>query len=321
MLSNLLTLIISLIFLLWGANHLVMGASGIAKYYQLPTLFIGLTIVAIGTTAPEIMISITAALQGKDDMAIGNAIGSNIANIGLVLGFTALLHPLKTQSRLLKREYPILFVIMIFAYALMIDGFLGRMDGLLLLTGSLLLMAYFAYVAQKTKKSDPFVKELEEVIETRRSPMANLFSLIIGVIALPLSSKFLVESASNIALWLGVSELIIGLTIIAIGTSLPELATSIVAAIKKEDDIAVGNILGSNMFNILLVIAFPGLISPENLSRALIWRDIPFMIIFTLLLLILNYKSKDKVTRLHGVILLLMYFLYLLALVLNAIWQ
>lgn len=318
MISNLATLVISLIFLLWAANHLVMGASGIANHYKLPTLFIGLTVVAIGTTAPEIMISITAALEGKADMAIGNAIGSNIANIGLVLAITAIVHPLKTHSRLLKREYPILFVIMMFAYGLMIDGYLGRIDGLLLLTASLLLIAYFAYVAQKAKKSDPFVKELEEAIKKRRSLTANAISLVIGLIALPISSKFLVNSASNIALWLGISELIIGLTMIAIGTSLPELATSVVAIIKKEDDIALGNILGSNMFNILLVLAFPGLINPDILNRALIWRDIPFMIIFTLLLLLLNYKAKDNVTRVHGVILLLMYFFYLLALVLNA---
>ncbi len=319
MFIDIFTLCLSLFFLLWSANHLVIGSSGIAAYYKLPSLFIGLTIVAIGTTAPEIMIAITAAINDKIDMAIGNAIGSNVANIGLVLGLTAFLHPLKTQSRLLRREYPILLVIMLFAYALMIDGYLGRLDGLLLLLGSLGLMTYFAYVSQKTKITDPFVQELQEAISTRRPFKLNILSVIIGIAGLPISAKFMVSSASSIAAMLGVSELVIGLTILAVGTSLPELATSTVAALRKEDDIAIGNILGSNMFNILLVLAFPGLINPDNIHRSLIWRDIPFMFIITLLLLLLNYRGKGNISRLHGIILLLMYGLYMLSLFLNAL--
>ncbi|KTD26285.1 calcium/sodium antiporter [Legionella israelensis] len=318
MLLTTLTLIISLFFLLWSAHHLVIGSSGIAQYYRIPPLFIGLTIVAIGTTAPEIMVSITAAIHGKSDIALGNAIGSNIANIGLIIGIITLIRPLKTQSRLLQREYPILFIIMLFAYILFIDNYLSRIDGLLLLLGSVILMIYFAYASQKIKKEDPLIAEFKEILSSSRSLKTNIFSIILGIIILPVSARFLVNSASEIAAWMGISELIIGLTILAIGTSLPELATSAVAAIKHEDDISIGNILGSNMFNILLVIAFPGIINPNTIPYSVIWRDIPVMFVLTAALLIFNIFGKKQLRYWHGGLLLLIYLFYFITIVLNA---
>jgi len=314
MLTSIITLILSLALLLWSANQLVMGSSGIARYYQIPTLFIGLTIVAIGTTAPEIMIAIAAAIEGKTNMAVGNAIGSNIANIGLVLGITAFIQPLHIQSGLLKREYPILFIIMLLAYILFIDGYLSRIDGLIFLFSSLALMIYFAFISQKAKKNDPFLIELKEALVVERSYSANVISILIGIILLPVSAKFLVNSAADIASWMGISELIIGLTVIAIGTSLPELATSTVAALKQEDDIAIGNILGSNMFNILLVIAFPGIINPDSLNRSVVRRDMPIMILLTVALFILSINQRKKMHRWHGYLLIIIYISYMVSL-------
>lgn len=321
MLITMLVLIISLIFLFWSAHHLVIGSSGIAQYYRIPPLFIGLTLVAIGTTAPEIMVAITAAIRDKNSMAIGNAIGSNIANIGLILGIITLIQPLKIQSRLLQREYPILFIITLFAYILFMDNYLSRIDGLLLLLGSIALMIYFAYVSQKTEKTDPLMAEFKDILSSARPLTANIFSVILGIIILPVSTHFLVHSASEIAIWLGVSELIIGLTLVAVGTSLPELATSAVAAFEHEDDISIGNILGSNMFNILLVLAFPGLINPDSIPASVVWRDIPVMILLSLALLIFHISSKKKLRRWHGGLLLTIYGFYLISVTLSALFQ
>ncbi len=275
-------LVLSLIALLWSANHLVSGASGVGLHYNLPPLLTGLTLVALGTSAPEIMVAISASLEGLNDIAIGNAIGTNIANIGLVLGLTALLKPLKIQSTLFHREFPLLFIVMLFTYSIMLNGYLNILDGCLFLLACVALILYFIFITRQHRPQKQFALAFHQANLRKRSFKLHLASLIVGIIVLPISSRYLVNSCVTLGHWLGVSDLFMGLTIIAIGTSLPELVTSIVAAAKGADDIAVGNILGSNMFNLLAVMIFPSLIHPAPISHAVLWRDIPAMFITTI---------------------------------------
>ncbi|RUQ81002.1 calcium/sodium antiporter [Legionella septentrionalis] len=316
--SIIVTLILSFIGLIWAANHLVIGAAGIANYYRVSPLIVGLTLVALGTSAPEIMVGIAAALEGENDLALGNAIGSNIANIGLVLGATILIRPLKLRSSVLRREYPLLFLSMLFIYSLMIDGYLGILDGCLLLLGSVALIGYLLILAKRSG-NDAYAREVKQLINPKRSVKIHIMSLIFGLIFLPLSASYLVKSAVELASLFGISELIIGLTVVAFATSLPQAVTSIVAAIRGQDDIAVGNILGSNMFILLVVMAFPSIINPSAISHAILWRDIPVLFVVTALLLWLNYREKSKITRWHGGLLLLIYFSYIVSLIVHAL--
>jgi cation:H+ antiporter len=312
-----LTIIISFIALLWAANHLVTGAAGIANNYKVAPLIIGLTLVALGTSVPQIMVAITAALDGRSELAIGNAIGANIANIGLVLGVTILLRPLNLKSSLLRREFPLLFLVMLFSYSLMLDGYLGIVDGCLFLGGCIALISYFIFLGRHAR-NDAMSREFKQTITIKRPLIANILSIIIGIVILPLSAHFLVGSAVQIAHQLGISELVMGLTIIAIGTCLPNITTSIVAAYKGHDDIAVGNILGSNMFNLLVVMAFPGILNPSDISHTILWRDVPVMFVITLVLLWINLHYKKRIERWHGGLLLLIYCCYMVSLVFNA---
>lgn len=313
-----ITMLISLIGLFWAANHLVTGASGIACNYRIPPLIIGLTFVALGTSAPAIMIAITAASEGHTDLAIGNAIGANIANIGLVLSLTILLQPLTIKSSVVRREYPLMFLIMLFTYSLMLDGYLSIIDGSLFLLGCVCLIGYLVYLARHAK-NDALSREYKQTINIHRPMRANLISLIIGLSILPISAHFLVDSTIHIAHWLKVSELFMGLTVVAIGTCLPNIATSMVAAVKGQDDIAIGNILGSNMFNMLVVMAFPGIINPSAICHTILWRDIPFMFVITFVLLLVSYRPKKKIERWHGGLLLLIYCCYMISLMVNTV--
>lgn len=314
-------LITSIFALVWTADQLVQGASAFANNVGVRPLIIGLTIVAFGTSSPEIMVSITSAIQGKGSLAIGNAIGSNIANIGLVIGLTGLLRPLKLDSTVLKREYPILFLIMLFLWVLILDGDLNVLDGSLLLLGCIALIVFFILISQKANKVDPIIVEYSDAIKTGLSMPLAIIKMLIGFVLLPVSSYVLVNSAVDIAQYLGISEFVIGMTIIAIGTSLPELATSVVAVLKDEDDIAIGNILGSNMFNILAVMSFPGMIDPGKLTKTVLWRDFPVMVIFVVLLLIFNYKSSKTLTRANSLVLLSLYVIYMFYLVYTAVYN
>jgi cation:H+ antiporter len=304
----------SFIGLLWAANHLVTGALGLAHHYHISPLLTGLTLVAIGSSAPEIMVSISAALAGRNELALGNAIGANIANIGLVLSLTILLRPLTIKDSILRREYPLLFIIMLFTYSLMLDGHLSIIDGCLFLVACIALIVYFIYLARRSK-NDPMYREYQQIMVVKRPMRANIFNLIIGLTILRISAYYLVDSALLIAQWLGMSDLVMGLTIIAIGTSLPNITTSLVAAYKGLDDIAVGNILGSNMFNLLMVMAFPGIINPSSISQNLLWRDIPTLFFITIVLLFINFRYKSKLSRWHGGLLLLIYCCYMVSLI------
>ncbi len=274
-----------LVLLMWGADRFVIGAAAIARNLGVSPLLVGLTVVGFGTSAPEMMISALAAAEGKPGLAIGNAIGSNIANIGLVLGATALIRPLDIASGTIRRELPVLLVITLLSWTLFIDGSLGRLDGALLLAGLAALVVWTIRLGLNTRRApDPMTVEYAAEIPGNLSNARALSLLVAGLAVLLGGSRLLVWGAAAIATDLGVSNLMVGLTIVAVGTSLPELATSIAAALKREADIAVGNIIGSNMFNLLGVLGLPGLISPGPVDPGVLSRDIPVMIAMTLLL-------------------------------------
>lgn len=316
--NNILILVVSFIALLWAANHLVTGSSGLALRFNLSPLVTGLTIIGIGTSAPEIAISILSALKDRNDLAIGNAIGSNIANIGLVLGITIILKPATINFTTLKKAYPILIITMLFAYSMILDGYLGKTDGCLLLIACIAVISFFIYLTNHSPKKDPFFNEFKSAVTLNRKFGSNLLSIILGLVILPLSAKYIISSSVAIAQWFGISELTIGLTIIAFGTTLPELATSITAAFKGEEEIAIGTILGSNIYNLLLILVFPAIINPAKISNIVLWRDMPVLFALTVLLIFLNYHYKKKLSPWHGGILVLVYCSYIISLILKA---
>ncbi len=318
-LLSVMAIIIGFGLLVWGAERFVHGAAAIAKNFGVPPLIIGLTVVGIGTSAPEILISMVAAYEGNPALAVGNALGSNITNIALVLGITALVMPLTVKSETLRREYPIMFTVMLLALALVMDGHLGQIDGLILISG-LFVMLYWMIQTAKKQKRDPMEKEFEQEIPKITTQKAFLW-FFIGLVLLIISSRGLVWGSVNIAKAAGISDLVIGLTIVAIGTSLPELAASIMSALKKEHDIAIGNIIGSNMFNMLVVFGIPGLMSPHIIDSAILSRDFPFMIVLSIALFIMAYgfKGEGRINRFEGSLLLGGYVTYMVVLYYTAI--
>ena len=318
-LLSVMAIIIGFGLLVWGAERFVHGAAAIANNFGMPPLIIGLTIVGIGTSAPEILISIVAAYEGNPALAIGNALGSNIANIALVLGVTAIVMPLMVKSETLRREYPIMFIIMLVALMLVMDDYLGRIDGLILISG-LFVMLYWMIQQGKKQKRDPLEKEFEKEIPKISTQKALLW-FTIGLILLIISSRGLVWGSVNIAKAAGISDLVIGLTIVAIGTSLPELAASTVSALKKEPDIAIGNIIGSNMFNLLVLFGIPGLMTPHMIDPAILERDFPFMIGLSIALFIMAYgfKGAGRINLYEGGLLLGGYAAYMVVLYYTAV--
>ena len=316
MLLEILILIISLTALVYSADKFVYGAAAIARNFGIAPMIIGLTIVAMGSSAPEMVVAATAALQGSTDTAIGNAIGSNITNIALVLGITALFKPLMVSSLTLKREIPILLLVTLIASYMLFDLNFTYIEALILMIGFFVFIITLLLVSIKQSQNnnitDPMILEAEADIPENVATSAALFWLIFGMILLPVSANFLVDSATYIAKAFGISDLVIGLTIIAIGTSLPELAASVMSIIKKEDDLALGNIIGSNIFNILAVLAIPGLIAPGSVDAQAASRDIPAMMGITLLLFLLCFSLSGgfRITRKKGALLLLSFIIY-----------
>lgn len=302
-------LIAGLVLLIWSADRFVEGSVAIARGFGMSPLLIGLTIVAFGTSAPEMLVSATAALTDAPALAVGNALGSNIANIGLVLGITTLIAPIPLKRTVLFREFPILLAVTILVFPLLLDNELSPVDGILfliMLGVSLFLMS---------RNNDPadapeFVEELDEIPAMSTGRAALWF--VIGLAALILSSRILVWGATELALTLGISELIIGLTIVAIGTSLPELAASVASALKGHHDVALGNIVGSNLFNLLAVLAMPALLNPLRVESDVLYRDYGAMGGLTLLLAAFAYgmQKKGKLARFEGGILLAGYIAY-----------
>jgi cation:H+ antiporter len=303
-------LVAGMIGLMWGADKFITGSASLARSVGISSLVIGLTVVSIGTSAPEIIVSVNAALKGSGQLAVGNALGSNIANIGLVLGITLLIAPIPIQKALLKQEGVILFAVTGLAGICLYNGFLGRLESLLLI----LLVIPLLVLAAKYKKS--LAESSETQITQSFSAKGALVSFFIGLISLLVCAELTVWGAKSIALSMGVSELVIGLTIIAIGTSLPELAASVMSAIRGHHDIAVGNIIGSNLFNLLLVMGAAGAISPIALDSQVFSRDFMAMTALTLLMLIFmaavlrNKVDRPKLPKMAGLVLLAAYCLY-----------
>ena len=317
MLEQIFILLIALVALVWSADKFVFGASSLARNLGISPMIIGLTIVAMGSSAPEMMVAATASMQGNPDTAIGNAIGSNITNIALVLGLTALLKPLSVSSQTIKREIPLILAITALGYWVLTDNHFSFIEGIVLMTGfAIYIIALLVITLKKTQgrpSDDPLIIEAEQDVPDAVSMKLSLTWLIVGMILLPLSASFLVDSSVFIAKAFGISDLVIGLTIIAIGTSLPELAACIMSIIKKEDDLALGNIIGSNIFNILAVLPLVGLIAPGNIDPLAAARDAPYMLGVTLLLFILCFSRRlgaFRITRAKGVLLLLSFVAY-----------
>jgi len=309
---------IGVALLIWGADLFVDGASSVAKNMRVPPMVIGLTIVSIGTSLPEMIVAAMAALDGNRDLGIGNAIGSNIANIGLVLGITALIIPLTVKSLTLRREMPVLFLVTALAFALMADGELSFNDGLILIVGLVMLLAWMTRIGMKDRH-DPLIEEFTDAIPDNLSMGKSVLFFIVGLVVLIVSSRMVVWGAVDIAHYLGVSDLIIGLTIVAIGTSLPELVAAVVSALKGEADLAIGNVIGSNMFNILAVLAMPALIHPGAFASEALMRDFPIMLGFTVALFVVSFGLKGgKVTRFEGALLGSGFVAYLFLLYLQA---
>jgi len=311
--SVILAIIAGFALLVWGANHFVNGAAGLARNLGVSPLLIGLTIVGLGTSAPEILVSTMASIQGNPGLSIGNALGSNITNIALILGITALVSPLYVHSNTLHREYPVLLLVTLGASALMLDQNLGRLDGILLLVSLFVVMFWIVRLSSQRKADDPLLKELEKELPQPMSTSAAILWFSIGLLILLISSRILVWGAINIATAFGVSDLVIGLTIVAIGTSLPELAASIASAMKHEHDLAIGNIIGSNIYNLLAVLCIPGLIIPGDFAIEVILRDIPIMIGLTVALFFMGYSFKNSsghINRFEGAVLVSAFIAY-----------
>lgn len=313
MLINSLTLIAGLIALFFAANKFVIGSASIARNFGLSPLLIGLTIVGFGTSVPEILVSGFASFSAAEDVAIGNALGANIANIGLVLACTALVKPLSFDSGILKRELPILMAISLVCYFVAFDG-LGRGDSLLLLLVLLMFFVWLLRTARQEEFNGAYEKELKIALPDTVTPKKAWIYVAAGLTGLLISSKLVVWAAVNVAHLAGVSELIIGLTALALGTSLPELATSVSSVLKKEDDLAVGNIIGSNIYNLLVVYALPGLIVPGAAPAGMLMRDFPVMLGLTAVLFFLGRGWGNRagmINRWEAAILLVVYVSYL----------
>jgi cation:H+ antiporter len=305
---ELLAIVAGFALLTWSADRFVAGASALAFNLNISPLIIGLTIVSLGTSAPEILVSAVASLQGNGGLAIGNALGSNITNIGLVMGVTALIVPLSIHSRIVQRELPLLIGVMVLALLLLLDGTLGRLDGVILLSGMVLMLLWMTRVGIREKSShDPMIDEFTDEVPTDMSMRTAGLWTAAGALLLLASSKILVWGAVSIAHNMGVSDLVIGLTIVALGTSLPELAACIMSALKNEPDIAIGNVVGSNIFNLLAVLALPGLINPIAVSNEVLTRDYPVMMCLTLAFLVMAYgfRGPGRISRIEGALLVL----------------
>jgi cation:H+ antiporter len=306
-----LLLIVGLALLVWSADKLVFGAAALARNFGIAPLVIGMTILAMGSSAPEMMVSATAALSGKSDTAVGNVLGSNIANIALILGITAIIKPLSISSGVLRRELPLMMVVTLLAGALLWDSYLGLNEGIVLVVLFVAFLAVMLKISRSQKNSgDALIEEQESEIPEGVPNGKAIFWVIVGLILLPLAADILVNNAVIIAKHFGMSDLVIGLTIIAVGTSLPELAASLAGVMKGEDDMAVGNIIGSNVFNILAVMGIPGILNPTVLNENVMGRDFWVMLAVSILLVVMALGKSRSINRIEGSALLIIFVVY-----------
>jgi cation:H+ antiporter len=307
-------LLIGFLILFKSADQFVIGAVATARNLSISPMTIGLTVVALGTSAPEIFVSATSSLQGEPGIAVGNAIGSNIANIGMVLGFTALMVPLRFRVDILRNDLPILIFVTLCAGASLIDFKLGLWDGLLLLAG-LALFLFRLGVEHRKSSSMELAAEISELSEIPQMKNTRaVITLLLSLFFLLISSELLVWAVIKIAESMGVSELIIGLTVIAVGTSIPELVVSVTSALKGQTDLAIGNIIGSNIFNILAVLSIPAIFAPMALEPLTLWRDYALMLGMTLILVIFAYgiRSEAVISRMKGALLFSLWLGYII---------
>jgi cation:H+ antiporter len=310
MLISVLSLLIGFTLLVWSADAFTDNGAKIARIFNISPLVIGLLIFGFGTSAPEMLVSGLAAYDGHPELSIGNAFGSNIFNIGLVLAVAAIIHPVIVEKNVLKKEWLFLFLSTLVIGFLLIDGFLSFIDGSILL---ILLLLFLYYVFNESKKDNNLENEVSEDTSKDQSKGKTWLLLIISLVILVSSARLVVWGGTNLALAFGVSDLIIGLTVVALGTSLPELAVAISSALKKQHQMIIGNIIGSNLFNSLGVLAIPGLILPFQIPSEVMSRDYIYMLIFTLLILI--FSLKLRINRFGGLILLTILASYLYQLV------
>jgi cation:H+ antiporter len=313
MLGDLFEVLSGLILLIWGADRFVHGAGATARNLGVPPLMIGLTIVAFATSAPEVLVSVVAALRGESDLAVGNAIGSNIANIGLVLGVVAIIRPIELHSATLRREMPALLAVSLLTVSLFLDTYLSRIDGIVLLGGLVIVMFWLTRLGMRSSVSDPIRAEFEAEISNDTTTRRALFWLAVGLGSLLIGADLLVDGAVNIARTMGVSEVVIGITLVAVATSLPEFAVTVVSAFRREYDLAIGNIVGSNIFNLLAVIGIAAAIQPAALSPSVLSLHIFVMVAFTLVLFAMtyDYDGGGRINRFEGVALVIAYLAYI----------
>jgi len=307
-----LAILLGLVLLIWSADRFVDGASATAHHFSMPPLLVGMLVVGFGTSAPELVISVFAALDGRPSLALGNAWGSTILNISLILGATAIMLPIAVRSGVLRNELPILMAAMALSAALVWDSVLTRLDSLLLLAVFALLIVWSIMAARGQGRDTLAVETATELRQGAMPIQRALFWLGLSLLVLVVSSRLLVWGAVAIAQTLGVSDAVIGLTVVAIGTSLPELAACIAAAKKGEDDIALGNVLGSSLFNTLAVVGLAGAIAPMDIEPALLTRDLPVMAGLTVLVFVMGWglKGPGRINRLEGGLLVLAYLAY-----------
>ncbi|MGK7295406.1 MAG: calcium/sodium antiporter [Candidatus Wenzhouxiangella sp. M2_3B_020] len=301
MLPSLLAIASGLVLLLWSAERFVASASAIAGHFGMPPLLIGMLVIGFGTSAPEMTVSVLSAATGNTGIALGNAYGSNITNIALILGVTALIAPIAVHSRVVRVELPALLAITALAGWQLLDGTVSRTDALLLLLVFALLLAWTLWTSLR-RPDDTLADDIEDSGMAAGAPGRNAAWLLVGLLVLIASSRLLVWGAVDVAEAVGLSQVVIGLTVVAIGTSLPELASSLTAARRGEHDLAVGNVVGSNLFNTLVVVGLAGIVRPLPVPATLIQRDLPVMIGLTVVLLLFCYgfRGPGRINRLEG---------------------
>ena len=312
MLLSLVEVIIGLVLLTWGADRFVDGAAAAARKFGMSPLLVGLTILALGTSAPEILVSALSAYRGEPDLAIGNAIGSNIVNIGLVLGFVALLRPIALSSATVRREMATLLAVSLLVVVLFLDADLSRIDGVILLGALVLVVFWMIRIGFRSSDDDPIVAEYEAEIPKFKNMQITLFWLVFGLIILLVGAELLVSGAIDVARMMGVSEVVIGIVLVAFGTSLPELAVSISAVLKGEYGMVLGNIIGSNIFNSLAVVGIAGVIAPSVLPASVLSLHILVMVGLTLGLFVITYDcdGKHAIRKREGVAMLGVFLAY-----------
>jgi cation:H+ antiporter len=312
--------LVGLSALAWSADRFVEGAAAVARYLGMAPLLVGMLVIGFGTSAPEMVVSAFAAAGGAPEIALGNALGSNVANIGLILGVTALLTPVLVSRGILRKELPVLIVVTVLVGALMLDRELSRADAVVLVALLVALIGWAIWEA-RSRADDPLARDVEEeAVSHHLTRRAAWTALVVGVVLMVVSSRILVWGAVGIAERLGWSDLVIGLTVVAIGTSAPELASSIAAVRKGENDLALGNVIGSNLFNSLGVIGLAGLISPAAVSADLITRDLPVVFGLTIALVVFAIwpLGRGRITRIEGGLLVAAFAAYIAVLLATA---